>query len=232
MRITLLIILLSVTFSCDTTQQNTSKSFNEEFNSQQDFLLKWESASQNSPDSYHLENEFLKITTRAQMSDRIKIKTKQTHFGLGSYNWLVYAPVFELHAKCSIGAFIYNDDTHEIDFEIGSGSATTRTQLNAQENDLILYCTSQGNPFSSTKFLIQSEKWYRLKLILSIGENNNYLIKWYLNDVLLKTLQTTINKETTFGIYHSLENLNFMGDFLPTTQNYTYFDSFSYSETS
>jgi hypothetical protein len=45
----------------------------------------------------------------------------------------------------SLGAFIYNNDTHEIDFEVGYGKQTLREQLNAEADDLIVYMTSQGN---------------------------------------------------------------------------------------
>jgi hypothetical protein len=38
---------------------------------------------------------------------------------------------------------------HEIDFEVGYGKQTLREQLNAEADDLIVYMTSQGNPFQS-----------------------------------------------------------------------------------
>jgi len=189
----------------------------------------WTDASQNnSPMSYQLENNYLKITTRALTPDRVKVKTVKSHFGLGVYKWRVYAPAFELNAQCSIGAFIYKNDLTEIDFEIGSGTSQLRDELNAQADDLVIYCTSQGQPFSSSQFLLKSEQWHQLKLKLSVGDNNNYKIEWFLNNTLLKTLQTAIPITNLFGIYNSLENLGFIGNQLPTSENYTYFDSFSF----
>ncbi|MEE9350159.1 MAG: hypothetical protein V3U80_08940, partial [Flavobacteriaceae bacterium] len=137
------ILFMSLLFSCNSIEINNnvaSKNFTDNFSSNLNLL--WEDASQNnSPMSYQLENGYLKMTTRAQSQDRVKVKTIKAHFGLGVYKWHVYVPTFELNAQCSIGAFIYKDDLTELDFEIGSGSQVVRTQLNAQSNDMIVYCT-------------------------------------------------------------------------------------------
>jgi hypothetical protein len=45
--------------------------------------------------------------------------------------------------KASIGAFLYYNDTHEIDFEIGYGTQSKRAELKAEADDLIVYMTSQ-----------------------------------------------------------------------------------------
>jgi hypothetical protein len=47
----------------------------------------------------------------------------------------------------SIGAFLYLDDTQELDFEVGYGRKNTRNELKAEPDDLIVYMTSQKNPF-------------------------------------------------------------------------------------
>jgi len=235
MRNSLIITLLIIsTFSCNNDEGIENKNLNnftEKFDSQNHLDTFWKDASQNeSPQSYHLENNNLKITTRANLYDRVKIQTKKTNFSIGSYTWKVYVPKYNLNEQCSIGAFLYNDDNHELDFEIGSGTNQLRAELNAQSNDMVIYCTSQGFPFSSNQFLIQSEAWHNLKIELSKGENNNYLVKWYINSDLVKTLQTNFQYDIGFGIYNSLENLNFMGDFLPVVENYTLFDSFYFEE--
>jgi hypothetical protein len=44
-----------------------------------------------------------------------------------------------------------------------------------------------------------------------------YFVKWYINNQLVKELQTEVKSNIKFRIHCSLENLFFMGD-APTTQ--------------
>ena len=164
MRIFLIYLLLMIVISCnkDDVKNENTYTFLENFNSESYLNTHWKNASQNnSPLSYFLENGNLKITTRANSNDRVKIQTRETNFSTGTYIWHLYVPKYNLNEQCSIGAFLYHNDSHEIDFEIGSGTNQLRTELNAQENDMIVYCTSQGFPFSSHLFLIQSESWHK-----------------------------------------------------------------------
>ncbi len=224
------IIIIILFTSCNSEEQSIKNEFFEEFSSQGHLDEYWIDASQNnSPSSYHIENGSLKITTRPNTQDRVKIKTRKNDFSLGNYIWNVYVPKFDLNDQCSIGCFLYYDDTHEIDFEIGSGTIQKRNELSAQENQMIVYCTSQGFPFQSNQFLIETETWHLFKIELSLT-NNQYLIKWYIDDNLVQTLQTNYNTEFKFGIYNSLENLNFIGNQLPQHENYTLFDYFYYTE--
>jgi hypothetical protein len=39
-----------------------------------------------------------------------------------------------------------------------------------------------------------------------------YLVKWYINNNLVKTLQTNARPNIKFRVHKSLENLHFMGD--------------------
>lgn len=204
--------------------------FTENFNNLDLFHQNWKDNSFGHPKSYQLENDALKITTRANSKDRIKVKTKRKDFGIGTYEWKIYIPKFNLNDQCSIGAFIYHSGKtpYEIDFEIGSGTITDRNQISANTNEAIVYCTSQHHPHTSDIFKVTTEEWHSFKMVL-IENDHKYLVKWYIDHVLLKTLQTEIKTKHKFTVHNSLENLSFMGEKLPTQKNYVLFDSFTFN---
>jgi len=185
----------------------------------------WEDDSaEGSPHSYSIENGVLRMTTRPETRDRVKISTSQ-RFGAGRYIWRVYVPAMGVGDQASIGAFLYHDDKHEVDFEIGYGTAALRGKLNAQETELVCYCTCQAYPYSSSQILIAREAWYNLSMDITHGKDGNYLVTWFVNDRQVKKLQTRFGDEITFTVHCSVENLTFMGDHLPTQENYALFDA-------
>jgi hypothetical protein len=192
----------------------------------------WENASQNnSPKSYSLENSHLKITTRPHAWDRVKIKTKRNDFGLGTYTWRVYVPKMRIGDKASIGAFVYLDDQHELDFEIGSGKHFFRKKLGAKPDEVLVYCTSQNLPFSSDALLIKDNSWHNLTLQINSDEKGNYNVSWFVDKKLLKTLKLNYGTPHRFSVYCSLENLDFIGNKLPDYPHFTLFDWFKYEPT-
>lgn len=203
-------------------------SFEENFDSQTQFNAYWEDDSMDSPTSYFLEDGHLKITTRPQIQDRVKIKTKRTDFGIGTYKWKIYVPSFDLNDQCNIGAFLYHsgETEYELDFEIGSGTNEHRTALTAEPKEAIVFCTSQKRPHHTERFLIETEMWHDFTLNLKKGKRRHYIIEWYIDDVLVKTLETKIKTNITFSIHNSLENLEFVGDHLPIKENYVLFEQF------
>ena len=205
-----------------------SMSFQEDFDILSHFNSNWEDDSMKSPRSYGLEDGHLKMSTRSQTKDRVKTKTKRGDFGIGTYKWRIYVPSFDLNGQCNIGAFLYHSGEmeYELDFEIGSGTSIHRNELSAEPNKVIVYCTSQKRPHHSERFLIESEMWHDFKMTLERGKRGHYLVKWYINDVLVKTLQTKIKTKITFSVHNSLENLAFVGDQLPIRENYVLFDQF------
>lgn len=193
-----------------------------------DGLAGWRDDSRgNSPRSYSLTNGLLRISTRAQTRDGVKIRTF-SRFGAGRYSWRVFVPAMGEGDQTSIGAFLYRDDKHEVDFEIGYGRAKLRKQLDAKETDLVCYCTSQGHPYSSSQLLIKRDAWYVLSIDLTCGEDGNYLITWLVDGKQVKQLQSTFGNEVTFTAHCSVENLLFIGDHIPTQENYGLFDSFGF----
>ncbi len=84
-----------------------------------DSLNGWVNASQNMNGvvNYTTSDGLLNIFTRANTWDRPKIKTIET-FTNGKYSWRVFVPEMGVGDMASIGAFLYYNDSHELDFEI------------------------------------------------------------------------------------------------------------------
>jgi hypothetical protein len=206
-----------------------SKPFQENFDNKIDFKKNWKNNSWKSPASYSLENNKLKITTRAATKDRVKVRTKRRDFTTGLYTWRIFVPEFKLYEQISIGAFLYHneEDEFEFDFEIGSGQKLDREKMNLKNNEAIVFCVSQFSPSNSSHFAVKMNEYSDFKMEL-LTINGFYLVKWYINNNLVKTLQTNVRSSIKFRVHNSLENLHFMGDKKTTTDNYVLFDAFSY----
>lgn len=176
------------------------------------------------PEAIVVKDGKVSITTRAQTWDRMKITTLNRQFGAGSYTWRVFVPKMGQGDMASVGAFIYFNDQHEMDFEIGSGSAKLRQDLKTAADEVVCYCTSQANPGSSTTVNIKANAWYDLKLSLEVQADGNYLARWTINGRLVKELKTQISAKTRFGIHCSVENLKFIGDHQPKQNHEAHFD--------
>lgn len=232
--IPLIIIVLSLS-SCSILRNpgtaNRNMNFKENFNSQRKFDKYWADDSSDSPQSYDLELGRLRISTRPDTADRVKVKTKRNNFGIGTYKWSIYVPLFDLNDQCNIGAFLYHfgKPHYEIDFEIGSGTIAHREEVDAESYEALVHCTSQISPFDTEIFKVKSKKWHDFKIELINGEDDNYLIEWYINEELVKSLQTNISTDIKFSVHNSLENLKFIGEQLPYKENYVLFDRFEYS---
>lgn len=177
---------------------------------------------------YSVEDGCVKIWTNANTMERNKLHTFAKSFGEGIYTFRTYVSEIAAGEKCSIGAFIYSDDTHEIDFEIGYGTASARRSCGAKDIEMVACMTNQGLPYNSTYTPI-SVGWHDLTLELTTV-NGKYRVNWYIDSELKKTLNVNFGPQTTFLISISVENLEFMGDFQPTHTNYALFDYVSYKK--
>jgi len=192
-------------------------------------LKSWENDShETSPASYGVSDGILRISTRPNTRDRVKVRTGK-RFGIGRYSWRVFVPSMGEGDQASIGAFIYSDDRHEIDFEIGYGKAKVRETLKAGPGDLVCYCTSQGNPANSEPILIKNQAWHILSLDVAIGKEDNYLMTWFVGDKQVKQLQCNFGDEINFSAHCSVENLGFIGDHIPKQTNHALFDYFEFT---
>ena len=230
---TILILISIITFiSCATISNlfmKESKPFQENFEDEIAFKNSWKNDSWKSPATYYLENNHLKITTRPNTKDRVKIKSKRKNFTTGTYTWRIFVPTFKLFEQISIGAFLYHneDEEFEFDFEIGSGQKADREKINLKNDEAIVFCVSQFSPSNSSHFPVKMNAFSDFKMEL-IDVDGFYFVKWYINNSLVKTLQTSVKSNIKFRVHNSLENLHFMGDKKTSTENYVLFDSFSY----
>ena len=93
-----------------------------------------------------------------------------------------------MNDRASIGAFVYFDDTHELDFEICSGTSAARSQHNAGPDDMLCLVSSQANPFFSEYTPIKGDAWHTFVLDLKL-ENKKYLAEWLFDGKTLKRAQ-------------------------------------------
>lgn len=194
-----------------------------------DNLNEWVDATQVGNPNYWIENGNLHMFTNANTWERTKVKNISGSYAAGTYSWRVYVPTMGTGDMASIGAFLYNNDTHELDFEIGYGKQSIRQQLNAAEDDLVAYMTSQANPFQSYAIKIKREQWHTLTLELTLNSKGRYVVKWKIDNVIAATATLTYGKTTKFNIFCSVENLTFIGDHIPSSQNYALFDSVEFN---
>ncbi|MGN1225676.1 MAG: hypothetical protein ACI4TL_00395, partial [Candidatus Cryptobacteroides sp.] len=171
-----------------------------------------------SGECFSLEDGCVKIWTNANSMDRNKLHTIREDFGEGIYTFRTYVSKIAEGEKCSIGAFIYADDSHELDFEIGYGKAAAREACGAAADEMVACMTSQDLPFNSTYTPI-SVGWHTLTLKLDVVDGK-YRMTWLIDDVQVKQLNLRYGPEIKFLISISVENLEFMGDFQPVHQNY------------
>ncbi len=92
------------------------------------------------------DGKALKIYTEANSQQRKKVRTSK-QYGSGLYTWRTYISDLGEVERVSIGSWLWHDDEHELDFEIGSGTGEERTALQATEDEVIAYMTSQANPW-------------------------------------------------------------------------------------
>ena len=168
----------------------------------------------------------LKITVRGGSGDRRKASVS-AGATTGRYKWRLFLPQREANSNMSVGAFIYNNDEGEIDFEIAAGKASERTKYGAKNDELLAYMTSQGNPFHSTAVPVKPG-WHTVELDLS-NKNGSIFIQWFIDGKQVKTLQTSLSPSMVFSIWSSVENLGFAGDHPPSKQTTVPFDRAEYS---
>lgn len=190
-----------------------------------DDLNEWADASMNTngKTNYWINNGQLHIFTNPNTWERSKVKTISSYTS-GTYTWRVFIPEMGIGDMASIGAFLYNNDSHELDFEVGYGTQAIRNQLAAKTDDLIVYMTSQGNPFYAIQKTIKREKWHTLSIELTLNSIRRYNVNWKIDGELMGAIQLNYGSKAKFNIFCSVENLQFIGEHIPQSQNYALFD--------
>lgn len=220
----ILIFLLSISCGSEDSIAQLPEDERWDFND----LEGWSYAHQDdNPDNQcELSEGILKIWTRAGSRDRKKIRTDRI-YTTGRYQWQTYISEMGEGDQASIGSWIYHDDEHEIDFEVGYGKQAVREELGAAEGDYVAYMTTQANPFQSVPVLINGG-WHLFEIDLSL-KNGNYFVQWFIDGKVVSSVQQTFGTAYAFSIFCSVENLTFIGDHLPGKDNYGLFDYVTYT---
>ncbi|MFY9153933.1 MAG: hypothetical protein WAO52_18070 [Prolixibacteraceae bacterium] len=191
-------------------------------------MIGWGYAHQddNPENQCEIEAGIMKIWTRAGSLDRKKICTLDKVYTTGRYKWRTYISDMGVGDQASIGSWIYNDDHHEIDFEVGYGKQAVRDELGAQSDDYVAYMTTQDNPFKSVPVLIKGG-WHIFEIDLSLVKEK-YFVQWIIDGEVVSTVQQTFGIQYPFLILCSVENLQFIGDTPASKVNYGLFDYVEY----
>ncbi len=159
--------------------------------------------------------------------DRFKVNTRKRYYS-GRYEWRVYIPKLGMNDRCSVAGFLYYDDTHELDFEISSGTAENRATYGAGADELLCLITSQANPHVSATEVIKADAWHNIAIDLKLNDEGKYVAEWLVNDKPVISETMDFGEEIPFRAIFSVENLMGMGDHAATQENYAIFDWFEY----
>ncbi len=162
------------------------------------------------------------IYTRAFTVDRQKMHTYDTHYTAGKYFWRTFISEIAEGERSSIGSWIYCDDHHELDFEVGYGTAEVRQKYGIKKGEMVACMTSQDFPFIS-EYTGITPGWHDFSIEL-IDNDGKYLAKWSIDGEVKQTVQLQFGREIAFRICCSVENLNFIGDKMAENSNYGMWD--------
>ena len=183
---------------------------------------------------------------------RVKQKSPRLDFSFGRYQWRVYVPTpSPADAQFSVGAFVYADDAHELDFECGAGKKTEREGATlghldgtigpARPGEMVCYLVSQANPSASTAMAVPTNAWHTFELAMTADASNHYAVTWRIDGVAVQNRQLSYGpsdncemyvagRKCTWQAFVSTENLAFIGDTYPRVQNDGHFDWFRYAQ--
>jgi len=196
----------------------------------------WELANQGNDDIDHtsIENnsdcedgKALKIYTEANSQQRKKVRTVK-QYGSGLYTWRTYISDLDEATRVSIGSWLWHDDEHELDFEVGSGTSEERAALQMAADEVIAYITCQANPWVQQKVKIKKNAWHIFQIDLKLV-NGNYFASWLINGKSYAMQQLSFGEDYPFYIFCSQENLKFTGDNWPEKENYGLWDYATYT---
>ncbi len=169
----------------------------------------------------------LKIYTKANTYQRNKAGTK-TKYGAGLYTWRTYISDLGENEQVSIASWLYHDDGHELDFEVGSGKKTDRKALKLKSDEVIAFMTSQANPKRHEKIKIKKNAWHIFQIDLQII-NEKYFATWLIDGKICMEQQLNYGESYPFIVACSTENLRFSGNIKARKNNYGLWDYVSYT---
>lgn len=178
-------------------------------------------------DQWTVNDGVLALSTRAQTYDRTKMSTLDTDYAAGVYNWRTFIPEIAPGDQVSIGSWIYCDDHHELDFEVGYGTAAMREEAGAQPGDMVAAMTNQDFPYKTGNVAV-TPGWHDFEIRLDVAPDGNYTAIWSIDGVEKQTLELGFGPETGFAIHCSVENLKFIGDTIPQADYTGLYDAVSF----
>ncbi len=178
-------------------------------------------------DQWAISDGMLALTTRANTYDRTKMHTADNTFADGVYQWRTYVPAITIGEQVSVGSWIYHDDHHELDFEVGPGKAEIRKEAGAAPDELLACMTNQDLPFKSGYTPIKPG-WHDFEIRLDVTADGKYLAIWSIDGVEKQRLNLEFGPETGFTIQCSVENLEFIGDNISASDYTALYDRVSF----
>ena len=195
-----------------------------------DDIIKWTYEHQDTStiNPCWLEDDVVCIKTRAKTYDRAKLHTEQLYQD-GTYTWRTFIPEVGKGDMTSIGSWIYCDDHHEVDFEVGYGTEEIRQKAHCFDYELVACMTNQDYPYKSGYVPI-APGWHEFSIKLDLYDASGqgamfYEIHWLIDGVERQSLKTEYGvSAATFRIYVSVENLKFIGSHIASQDNVGKFD--------
>ena len=192
------------------------------------------------------EKGCLQIKTKGGTWDRVRVRTNSYDYEAGRYQWRVYVPpINENFASSAIGAFLYSlqssgdNNTREIAFQIGYGTAAERSTYGIENGKLMCYMTVQRDDSSETDLPtdaipLDPGSWYTLKIVLTPNDEDKYVVSWGLKKEGKSEFWEAPDdytcgygpSDTSFHIECSVENFEnwWIGDNQPEQDKEAYFD--------
>lgn len=180
----------------------------------------WEDDSQRggSAQHYYTTGNSLQFNVPAISDVRPKIKLRNRTFrGPGRHQWRAYVPMRKAGDWSSVGAFLYFDDYHEVDFEVGYGATNVRAETGAKDNQVVAYMTTQaidGVSWITTDsgfVAIDGNMWHDFTIDLNLDiTGTQYIIRWWIDGKLMKSSGQSWGPNDIgngFTSHVSLENL-------------------------
>ena len=165
-------------------------------------------------EQWAVNDGILAVSTRANTYDRSKLTTLNNYYGPGVYRWRTFIPEIAPGDQVSIGSWLYRDDHHELDFEVGYGTAEMRQEANAQPDEVVAAMTNQDFPYKTGNVAIKPG-WHDFEIRLEENPDGKYTAVWAIDGTDRQTLDIQFGPEVGFTIHVSVENLKFLGDTIP-----------------
>lgn len=218
----LIVIALILAFSCNKESGDQSNYEDVSLRFSANDMAAWVFEKQG-PDipgtPYWVEDGALCIRTHAGTFERPKLHTPQKTFTSGVYTWKAFIPEVTEGDQTSFGSWIYCDDQHEIDFEVGWGVASPRAKTKAGSNQLVAHMTNQAYPKTVNYAAVDAGQWHIFQIKLDLktikldGKKKScYYCSWVIDGEVVAEKQLEFGPEVGFYIFVSVENLKFIGD--------------------